>query len=350
MVIKAKGYNVFIEEGNFRSLNAFIKKGKYSACFILCDENTLAHCLPRLVVNCPALSRAQIIEIESGEQSKSLDTAALIWQTLLENNADKNTLFINLGGGVVTDLGGFCASVYKRGVHFIHIPTSLLAMADASVGSKTGIDLFNIKNAIGSFTEPKGVFINPDFLETLTPRHYKNGLAEVYKIALAGNEALWLQITGSKKINTTGLIAASVSLKNKIVLKDPFDNGLRKSLNFGHSIGHALESLMMNHAEALLHGEAIVIGMMVESHIAIQKKLISKTELSAIVSQLRANFKTEAINVQHQRVLQYLKNDKKAAGNKMLFALVSGIGKPVWDVAVTEKQVSKALDYYNSLF
>src|SRR6218665_2943244 len=157
-VIKANGYAVHVGKQGFKAIAAFLGRHKYSSFFILCDENTLQHCLPLLVMQCPQLGEAQVIEIESGEASKSLEFCAQIWQTLLENQAGKSTLFINLGGGVVSDLGGFSASVYKREIDFIHIPTSLLAMADASVGGKTGIDFSGIKNSIGSFAQPRAVF------------------------------------------------------------------------------------------------------------------------------------------------------------------------------------------------
>ncbi|MEI8137557.1 MAG: 3-dehydroquinate synthase family protein, partial [Bacteroidota bacterium] len=282
-LIKSNGYNVEIGTKNFKSISSLITKNKYSSHFIICDENTFLFCLPSLISNCPKLLEAHIIELESGEASKSIEFSAHIWQTLIENKADKNSLIINLGGGVVSDLGGFCASTYKRGIDFINIPTTLLSMADASLGGKTGINFNGLKNSIGTFAQPKGVFINPDFLKTLPNRHYKNGLTEIFKIALICDKKFWNELK-TLEINSASeqIISKSVSLKNKIVLKDPFDKGLRKTLNFGHTIGHAIESLLLATNKELLHGEAIVIGILVESHLSFQKKLLSKKELDEV--------------------------------------------------------------------
>ncbi len=349
--IKSHGYNITISNNVFKALNAFLATKNYTFYFILCDENTLQHCLPHVIINCKPLQAAQIIEIESGEKSKSIETASMIWQTLLEQQADKNTLIINLGGGVVSDLGGFCASVYKRGIDFIHIPTSLLAMADASVGGKTGIDFFDFKNILGTFSQPKAVFIEPDFLKTLPNRHLKNGLAEIFKIALVADKSFWKKLTTiQSNLSFIDYIFKSIELKNNIVLKDPLDSGLRKSLNFGHSIGHAIESLTMNEKDALLHGEAIVIGMMIESHMAYQKKLISKAILSEIILTLKTNFKPQKIsNYNFDTIIRFIKNDKKNTKQKITFALISAIGKSKWDVQVSESQIEKAFVYFNSV-
>lgn len=348
-LIKSKGYSVTIGETVFAAITTFLKQEKYTSYYIVCDENTLRHCLPNLVTNCALLQSAAIIELEVGETSKSVDFCAHIWQTLLENGADKKTLMINLGGGVVSDLGGFTASVYKRGIDFINIPTSLLAMADASVGGKTGINFNALKNVIGTISQPKAVFIHPGFLNTLPARQYKNGLAEIYKIALVSDKKLWMQLkTGIKKESIEATVTKSVSLKNKIVLKDPYEKGLRKILNFGHSIGHAVESIFL---EDLLHGECIAIGMIMETHISFQKKLISKPQLNEIVETLISVFKPTSI---HKRldvagILKLLKNDKKTLKNKYLFALINDIGSCQYDVEISEPQIKKSFDYYTSL-
>lgn len=350
MVIASNGYKVVVGSGAFKALNAFLAKLHHTQYFILGDENTIRSCLPVLIINCPLLGNAHIIEVDSGEQSKSLETSAMLWQTLLENEADRRCLLINLGGGMVSDLGGFCASVYKRGIDFVHVPTSLLAMADASVGSKTAIDLFAIKNVIGTFAEPKGVFVYPDFLETLPLRHYQNGLSEIYKIALVADKTLWNRLRKpSTDIGQLELIIKSIELKNNIVIKDPFDKALRKCLNFGHSIGHAVEAIMLNTQEPMLHGEAVVIGMIMESHVALQKKLITKNIFSEIVSTLGSSFELRRLPVDlFERIPSLIKNDKKNANGKILLALISGIGKPKWDVPVTERQIRKAIEYYTS--
>lgn len=348
-VIRSLGYNITIGKDALKKLSAFLKTAKYSSHFIICDENTFQFCLPTLIMTCPALKEAEIIELESGEESKSLDFSAHIWQTLIENKADKNSLIINLGGGVVSDLGGFCASTYKRGIDFINIPTSLLAMADASVGGKTGIDFAGLKNSIGTFSQPKAVFAYPEFLKTLPQRHYQNGLAEVFKIALISDKTFWNVLKSQKPDhNSEQLLTKSITLKNKIVLKDPFDKGPRKILNFGHTIGHAIEALLLGTINELLHGEAIVIGMLVETHISFQKKLISKKEFDEITSILKKSFEPAKIELVLGPVLELLKNDKKTTKNKFRFALINKIGSGKFDVEVNEAHIKKAFDYYNT--
>jgi 3-dehydroquinate synthase len=351
-VIKSISYNVVIGKEAFKTLASFLTKNKYSSYFIICDENTFEHCLPQLISTYSKLRHAHIIELESGEASKSIEFSAHIWQTLVENKADKNSLVINLGGGVVSDLGGFCASTYKRGIDFINIPTTLLAMADASVGGKTGIDFCGLKNSIGTFTQPKGVFIDPDFLETLPLRHFQNGLAEIYKMALICDKKFWneLKIT-DLKIATKEIIAKGVALKNKIVLKDPFDNGIRKTLNFGHTIGHAIESLLLGAGNELLHGEAIVIGMLIESHLSYQKKLLSKKELDEILTVFNEVFQPKKINdLNLDSIFELMKNDKKSTNNKFQFALIDKIGSCKFDVVVSDLQIKKAFEFYNTSF
>lgn len=348
-VIKANGYNIQVGSQGFKGISAFLRRHSYASYFILCDENTLQHCLPLLVMQCPQLGEAQIIEAESGEASKSLEFCAQIWQTLLENQAGKNTLLINLGGGVISDLGGFSASVYKRGIDFIHVPTSLLAMADASVGAKTGIDFSGIKNSIGTFAQPKAVFVIPEFLNTLPARQYQNGLAEVFKIALVSDKTFWHELD-SKKNKTARLIAKSVALKNRIVLRDPMDKGLRRILNFGHTIGHAIEGLLLGSPHELLHGEAILAGMIIESHLAYQKKLIGKAVLEEVLSVFKRNFERAPLpDLPVKDLLNLMANDKKVSGATLRFSLINGIGSCLFDVSVTEKQIRKALTFYSEI-
>lgn len=348
-VIRSNGYDVVIGKDAFKALTAFLRKQAYSSCFILCDENTLHYCLPALITSCPVLRQAEIIEIESGEAGKSLEFSAHIWQTLIENKAGRQTLLLNLGGGVVSDLGGFTASVYKRGIDFINVPTSLLAMADASVGGKTAIDFSGVKNAIGSFAQPKGVFISPRFLMSLAERHFQNGLAEVYKMALICDKKFW-QTATTVGCDAETLILKSVTLKNAIVQKDPFDKGLRNILNFGHSLGHALEALLLESKRELLHGEAVIIGMILESHISFQKRMLPRKELEEISSYFRCSFDLHPMTeISLDAILNSIGNDKKNSGSTLRFALIDKIGSCKFNIPVTEKQIGKALDYYYSL-
>jgi 3-dehydroquinate synthase len=349
--LKSIGYSIELGSDALSQFNQFLKNEAYSSYFIICDENTLTHCLPALLSSCKVLKDAEVIEIESGEASKDIEIASHIWQTLIELKADKQALIINLGGGIVSDLGGFVASVYKRGIDFINIPTSLLAMADASVGGKTGIDLGSVKNVIGTITQPKGVFINFDFLNSLPERHTNNGLAEVYKMALISDAQFWKKLSsGVDEEDLENVITKSIMLKNTIVKKDPLEKNSRKALNFGHTIGHAIESVLLGTKNELLHGEAIVIGMMAEAWLSYQKKLLTKTELQHIVSVLKAKFNPQIIHASYMdAIAEVALNDKKNSKNEIRCVLLNGVGDYKIDVAITPVQIKKALEYYNSI-
>jgi 3-dehydroquinate synthase len=330
-IIKSTSYQIHIEERSFDALNKFLTKTKYSKYIIICDENTSEHCLSQLLFSCNLLTTAEIIELESGEKNKTIETCMQVWGALTDIEADKKSLIVNLGGGVISDLGGFVASTFKRGVDFITIPTTLLAMADASVGAKTGVDFEGIKNHIGTIYEPKGVFINIALLETLSERHIKNGFAEIIKIGLIADADFWKKIKKLKKLEafySEDIITKAIELKNNIVKKDLYEKNIRKSLNFGHSIGHAIESAILQQEKDILHGEAIAIGMLVESEIAHQQKLISKTELNSILSYIKTVFKNKSLtNPTKKLILSFLKHDKKNEGASLCFALPNPIGK-----------------------
>lgn len=348
-MIKSLGYTIYTGKTVFKDLNSFLKKRKYSSYFILCDENTLKNCLPTLIANCKELKDAEVFEIESGEASKSLQLCSQLWDALLGYNADKNALMINLGGGVISDLGGFIASVYKRGIDFINIPTTLLAMADASVGGKTGIDFSGFKNSIGTITQPKAVFVNLDFLETLPVRHLANGMAELFKIALVSDKIFWKKLQTMKELELV-TIEKSIHLKNAFVKKDQYDKGVRKALNFGHTIGHAVESVLLASEIDILHGEAIVTGMVCEGKISLDKKLISKSEFKDIVETLTKKFScTPLPSLLFGEIIKAAINDKKNNKLQIQCALVNGIGKNKINVTVSPKQILDALEYYNSI-
>lgn len=349
--INSIGYKIEIGKNSLKALSSFLKKQKYSHYFILCDENTLKFCLPVLVSHCKPLEKAEIIEIESGENSKNITLCSQIWQTLIDFNADKNGLIINLGGGVVSDLGGFIASTYKRGIDFVNIPTSMLAMADASVGGKNGIDLGGIKNSIGTITQPKGVFVFTEFLESLPQDHFDNGLAEIYKIALISDKLFWKKLSAQKGFKSVEeIIQKSISLKNAIVKKDPFEKNIRKALNFGHTIGHAIESSLLGTKNELLHGEAILIGMICESMISMQKKLISKNEFLEILNTLLSRFIFSPIpDSANEAILKALLNDKKTNKGIIQCSLLNGVGKCKINVPVNLKHVKDSLELYNSI-
>lgn len=348
--IKSTSYSIYIGEKSFDALNTFLTKNKYSNYYIICDEQTFEFCLPTLLFHAPLLNEAEIIELESGEDKKTLETCLQVWGALTDTGADKKSLIINLGGGVISDLGGFVASTFKRGIDCINIPTTLLSMVDASVGGKTGVDFEGIKNHIGTTSEPKAIFVNPAFLETLSERQIINGYAEVIKIALIADVDFWKELKKLKsttEFSSEKIITKAVELKNTIVKKDLHENDLRKSLNFGHNIGHALESALIKQNKDILHGEAIAAGMIMESEIAQSLKRISKKEQKEITDYIRSIYKNIKITKDTEsQLLQYILHDKKNEGDDLCFALPKGIGAYEIYCGVNMDVIKKAISNY----
>ena len=279
--IKSYDYSIWIGDDLASKLNF----NTYSKIAILVDENTKKYCLSLI----PKLKNTIIIEIISGEENKNLKTCNLIWNILLKNNFDKNSVIINLGGGVICDLGGFCASSYKRGIDYINLPTSLLAMVDASFGGKVGVNYDNFKNQIGFFKNPKQVIINQKFLSTLPSDEFNSAFGEIVKHALIGDSKLWKILLKHKiqNLNLKDIITKSIKLKNAIILKDFRENNERKKLNFGHTFGHAIESYYLNQGTTILHGNAVLLGILYELEIS----NLSFDEKTIIKNYILKNFK-----------------------------------------------------------
>ncbi len=351
--IPAGNYDICIGSDALSDASGFLagQRKSLSRCFILVDENTKKYCLGRLFSAVPDLAHATLIEIESGETNKNIEVCKHIWRALSEGGADRKTMLINLGGGVIGDIGGFCASTFKRGIRFINIPTTLLAQVDASVGGKTGIDLNSLKNEIGTFSEPQAVFIYPDFLETLDARQLNSGFAEIVKHALIADERLWKEIM---HVNTADirslvpLITRSVEIKNGIVKSDPKEEDNRKVLNFGHTIGHAIESWSFESDEVtLLHGEAIAIGMICESYVSYRKAKLSELSLREITSFLLSSFNPAKIDsFAFNRLIELMKHDKKNEKGEINFTLISAIGKAEINRNISADIIRESLKYY----
>ena len=302
----------------------------YSKVAILVDENTERYCLD-IFLKKTNISYHVLIRIPSGEKNKNISTCQHIWEELTKHTFDRKSLFINLGGGVIGDMGGFAASCYKRGIDFIQVPTTLLAMVDASIGGKLGIDFSTLKNQIGLFKNPKGVYIFPSFLNTLDKTQLYSGYAEVVKHALIYDAKMWgnLISTYIEELNWEEIIERSIGIKNEIVSADPKENGLRKILNFGHNIGHAIEGYCLSIGKEVLHGQAIATGMLLESKLS----NLSNEEKDEINSFLQSTF--EIINLPHfEKLLPFLENDKKNENNVFKFSLLSKIGKCNFDCTV----------------
>ncbi|CAI8376506.1 MAG: 3-dehydroquinate synthase [Cryomorphaceae bacterium] len=318
--IKAIDYSIWIGENSLSKLDI----STYSKVAILVDENTKRDCLYKL----PKIENPLIIEIKSGEEYKNISTCNFIWEQLTINNFDRNSLLINLGGGVIGDMGGFCAVTYKRGLEFIHIPTTLLAMVDASVGGKLGIDFKGFKNQIGLFHNPKAVLISTEFLDTLDESELKSGFAEVIKHALILDNPLWIKLknTTFTDLDWEDIINHSVQIKNKIILEDPFEKGERKKLNFGHTFGHAIESYYLEKGTPISHGEAIFMGMILETGISD----LSENEKNEIKDYIISNFALP-YTPKKTYLHKFLINDKKNQDGKINFTLLSEIGNCSFD-------------------
>lgn len=318
-----------------------------SQLFILCDENT-KQCVNYLINNISALLNAEIIQIKSGEQNKNIETVSEIWKILSNNKARRDAIFINVGGGVITDLGGFAASTYKRGISFINIPTSLLAMTDASVGGKTGIDLDNIKNQIGVFSLAELVICDSYFLNTLNKNEFRSGFAEVIKHALIYDKDYWLYCSSKsiQELDIDFIIKESIRIKSDIVIKDPKEKNLRKILNLGHTTGHALETYKLD-KNPILHGDAVAAGIIIESYISMQINLLSESEFDEIQGFILNTFpKIEIDKDVIPILLNLMQNDKKNNSNGINFTLLSSIGKAEINKYVDESIIEKAISYY----
>jgi 3-dehydroquinate synthase len=350
--IQANGYPVLFGEKEYETLNAFIQKSNYSSIFILVDNHTNDLCLSRFLPFLATDKTIEIIEIESGEAEKNINTCVEIWNILTELGADRKTLLINIGGGVITDIGGFVASTFKRGIDFINIPTTLLAMVDASIGGKSGVDLGNLKNQIGVINVPQMVLIDTEFLSTLPQNEMRSGLAEMLKHGLISDAAYWSKFKDLSQADFADfdlLIHRSVEIKNEIVMQDPTENGIRKALNFGHTLGHAIESYFLEseNKKTLLHGEAIAVGMILESYISWQKGMLTETEYLEIKKTINAIFETIIFEENDlQPILDLLIHDKKNEYGKIQFALLDGIGKIKINQEVDNELITKSFEDY----
>lgn len=330
-------------------LKGFLEVKKYSKLSVLVDENTFRHCYLLLQKSLPD---HHVIKIQSGEEHKTLESCAIIWQAMTDQAMDRHSALIVIGGGVLGDMGGFCAATYKRGIDFILVPTTLLAQVDASIGGKLGIDFNHFKNHIGVFQHPALTLLHSGFLKTLPESELRSGFAEIVKHTLISDEKKWEEIRkhSLKEQDWGSLIKHSVALKLDVVTKDPKESGLRKMLNAGHTIGHAVESHLLNKNRKVLHGEAIAVGLIAEAFIAKQKNLLSELRLSEISNYLLQVFGKITLNPEEDPMIAELTlQDKKNKGNKILCVLLEDVGKARWDCEIDTEEVKGALTFYRSL-
>jgi 3-dehydroquinate synthase len=343
-------YSIFIGENSLEILEENLKQTPHSKMVVLMDENTHRECYPLIREKLP---EHNFIIVFAGEEHKSLSTCEKIWQQLTLNQCDRDTLILNLGGGVIGDMGGFVAGCYKRGVRFIQIPTTLLAQVDASVGAKTGIDFLNYKNQLGLFQNPEAVYIFPTFLKTLAPRQLLAGFAEVVKHYLIADKVGWLEFK-QQELNDLDLnvvIEHSIAIKSNIVERDKKEKNIRKALNFGHTIGHAVESYFMGFdRDSVLHGEAVAVGIICEAHISWQKGLLSTENLQEITHYITHTFYLPEIPCfTYKPVFELMLQDKKNQYAQILCTLLDEIGKVRINQAIEYTCVENALNYYNKV-
>jgi 3-dehydroquinate synthase len=349
--IKSAGHSIYFESG-LSPLKDILEKNKYSKVFVFADTNTAELCIPVFRSLLDDIEDFDIIETDSGEENKNIDFCIGIWKTLLDFGADRKCLMINLGGGVITDMGGFVASTYKRGIDFINIPTTLLSQVDASVGGKTGIDIDNVKNMVGTFSLPQSVFIENTFLTTLSKREMLSGFAEMIKHGLIVDAAYYEELKNSDYQNIMPqAIYRSVEIKNEVVTEDPLEKGLRKILNFGHTIGHAVESYSLSKdKKSLTHGEAIAIGMVCEGFLSAKYCNLTEDELKDLSTYITSiypkyNIKEKSFDA----LIGLMQSDKKNEEGHILFSLLEKIGHCTFNCKVTDKDILESLNYYNSL-
>jgi len=332
-------------------LNRLLKTPKYASAkyYILTDENTSEHCLALLVSKVEVLQESEFLEIESGEANKTLDIASQLWQALLDMSADRDCIIVNLGGGMVSDLGGFVAAGFKRGIRYINIPTTLLGMVDASIGGKTAVNIGGLKNQIGFFHQPEVVCIDPEFLNTLPRREWVSGLCELLKTLMIGDAELYASfcsmLVADAPVLSNDVIKAAAQIKTAIVKEDPYDTGLRKMLNFGHTLGHAIESFSLAHDQnPLSHGEAVGIGVVAETYLSVRKMGFDKAGyegLASLLSSLVTMPKYKLTDM--EELLSYVYADKKNVDGEIRCVLLQAIGQAAIDVVVSDTEVCDAL-------
>ena len=318
--------------------------------FILVDTNTHRWCLP-LISNFDCMQGAQVITIGATDENKTLDTLAEVWSALQRGGATRHSLMVNLGGGMVTDLGGFAASTFKRGLNYINIPTTLLSMVDASVGGKTGVNFGGLKNEIGVFSNADTVIIDTTFLKTLDKENLLSGYAEMLKHGLISDNKHWAELLRSPEVldkpeEIAGLLEESVAVKQHIVDEDPTEKGLRKALNLGHTVGHAFESLALQRTP-ILHGYAVAYGLICELYLSCIKTRFPTDKMRQTVSFIREHYGQMSITCDdYPTLFQLMTHDKKNVAGEINFTLLGDIGDIRINQTATKEEIMEALDFY----
>lgn len=332
------------------TLDACLRDKKYDRIFLLDDTVTHVHCLPLLSAWVEERG-VEVLTMEAGDVAKNLDTLSSIWQQLTEKGASRHSLLINLGGGVVTDLGGFAAATFKRGIDFINIPTTLLSMVDAAVGGKTGINFAGLKNEIGAFRSAIDVIVDTTFLRTLDNENICSGYAEMLKHALLHNAAMWAEhleqdLQHPDYEALARLVQQSIEVKERIVGEDPHEKGLRKALNLGHTFGHAFESLALSQGRPVLHGYAVAWGIVCELYLSSVLLGFPSAYFHPTVRFVRETYGQFSFTCKdYDRLLDYIRHDKKNVGGQTNFTLLAGIGQIRLDCHANRNLICEAFDF-----
>ena len=345
---------IIISKDLCQSLTQAVDEVKHDLLFVLCDETTERLCLP-VISDFECMRGAQLITIPATDTHKTLESLSHVWSELQRMGATRHSLMVNLGGGMVTDLGGFAASTFKRGIPYINIPTTLLSMVDASVGGKTGINFGGLKNEIGVFNNARSVILDTTFLRTMDHENICSGYAEMLKHGLINNEKMWAELLNFdlesldnlEHLDILGrMVAESVAVKQRIVTEDPTEQGIRKALNLGHTAGHAFESLALER-KPVLHGYAVAWGMIVELYLCCVKTNFPQNQMRQTVAFIKENYGRMKITCDdYPHLIELMHHDKKNQGNSINFTLLGGIGDIRINQTATEEEIKDALDFY----
>ncbi|MFW6019084.1 MAG: 3-dehydroquinate synthase [Bacteroidales bacterium] len=350
--IKLLDHHIIAGEDSLSVFQTLFDSGDYKnrSFFILVDQNTEKYCLNKLKQHIPPDQKPKVISIPAGEKHKTIEYTEKIWQFLTTHYADRGSVLINLGGGVTTDIGGFAASTFKRGISFINIPTSLTGMVDAAIGGKTGVNFNGIKNMVGLFRQPDSIYIYPGFLETLPANETKSGYAEILKYALINDKNLW-DVMKNKQIrdfkSLEDLIIFSILIKSEIVEQDPEEMGLRKTLNFGHTFGHAFETFWNNMGNPTSHGAAIAAGIICESYLSAKINHLKDEDLKEIQATIHKNYSWPTISKNNiPELIQIMHHDKKNQHTKVNCSLLDMPGQCKYDQLIPYELLVEALNHF----
>lgn len=339
-------------EQSIKELSQGFEKEKI---FVLTDVNTQKYCSSG-IMKALGLASRQLISIKAGDDFKNIEAIAEVWEYLSNHGADRKSLLINLGGGMVTDLGGFAASTFKRGISFINIPTTLLSIVDAAVGGKTGINFNGLKNEIGVIKQSDSVLIETSFLNTLDHENFLSGYAEMIKHAILDSQEEWNAIL-RYDLRTPDLellkpmVKRSIAIKERVVTEDPYERGIRKSLNLGHTIGHGFESLSLEKDNLIPHGYAVAFGLICELYLSVQKLDFPKEILQQAINLIKPNYEKFDFDCKdYERLFTFLTHDKKNENNKINFSLMEDIGKVKINCNCTKEEIFNSLDFLRDVF